>query len=168
MASCVVAAAGDSGLWLDVPFVHQAKDGCGSASLAMVLQYWKSKNYEVAAERMDPAAIQLELYAKKARGIYASQMENYLRDTGFEVFAFRGEWSDLRAQVAKGRPLIAGLKPKGAPAHYVVVVGIDPQDAAVLVNDPERGKLVRIERREFLKAWQGTETWTLLAVPRHS
>ena len=58
MASCVVAAAGDSGLWLDVPFVHQAKDGCGSASLAMVLQYWKSKNYEVAAERMDPAAIQ--------------------------------------------------------------------------------------------------------------
>ena len=168
MAFCVAAAASDSGLWLDVPYVHQEKDGCGSASLAMVLQYWKGKNFEVAADRMDPAAIQRELYAKKPRGIYASDMEKYLRDTGFEVFAFRGEWSDLRAQVAQGRPLIAGLKPKGAPAHYVVVVGVDPQDAAVLVNDPERGKLVRIPRREFEKAWQGTETWTLLAVPRHS
>jgi predicted double-glycine peptidase len=95
-------------------------------------------------------------------------MENYLRDSGFLVFAFRGEWSDLRAQVAKGRPLIAGMKPQGAPAHYVVVVGVDPEDAAVLVNDPERGKLIRIERREFLSAWQGTESWTLLAVPRPS
>ena len=168
MAFCARPAASESGLWLDVPFVHQEKDGCGSASLAMVLRYWKGKNVEVAAYRMDPVAIQRELYAKKARGIYALQMESYLRDAGFEVFAFRGRWSDLRAQVAKGRPLIAGLKPKGAPAHYVVVVGVDPRDAAVLVNDPERGKLVRIERREFEKAWQGTETWTLLAVPRLS
>ena len=168
MALCVAAAASDSGLWLDVPYVHQAKDGCGSASLAMVLQYWKGKNFLVTANRMDAAAIQRELYAKKARGIYASEMAKYLRDSGFEVFAFRGEWSDLRAQVAKGRPLIAGMKPKGAPAHYVVVVGVDPEDAAVLVNDPERGKLIRIARREFESAWQGTESWTLLAVPRQS
>jgi predicted double-glycine peptidase len=168
-AACrVIAPASDSGLWLDVPYVHQEKDGCGSASLAMVLQYWKGKDFVVAEDRMDPGRIQRELYAKKPRGIYASDMGNYLRETGFEVFESRGEWSDLRAQVAKGRPLIAGLKAKGAPAHYVVVVGVDPQDAAVLVNDPERGKMVRIERREFEKAWQGTETWTLLAVPRHS
>lgn len=163
-----VATAGESGLWLDVPYVHQEKDGCGSASLAMLLQYWKSKNFEVAAGRMDPVAIQRQLYAKPARGIYASEMEQYLRDAGFEVFAFSGEFSDLRAHLAKGRPLIAGLKPKRSPAHYVVVVGVEAEDAAVLVNDPERGKLVRMERREFEKAWQGTETWTLLAVPRHS
>ena len=134
----------------------------------MVMQYWKAKNFAVATERMDPVRIQRELYARKPRGIYASDMEKYLRDTGFEVFAFRGEWSDLRAQVAKGRPLIAGLKPNGAPAHYVVVVGVDPEDAAVLLNDPERGKMVRSERRELEKAWQGTETWTLLAVPHPS
>jgi predicted double-glycine peptidase len=166
-ACCVIAAASDSGLWLDVPYVHQEKDGCGSASLSMVMRYWKGKNFLVAEDRMDPVRIQHELYAKKPRGIYASDMEIYLRDTGFEVFTFRGEWRDLRAQVAKGRPLIAGVKPKGAPAHYMVVVGVDPQDAAVLVNDPERGKMVGIERREFEKAWQGTEAWTLLAVPRH-
>jgi predicted double-glycine peptidase len=164
----MAAMAGASGLWLDVPYVHQEKDGCGSASLAMVLQYWKGKNFAVAAERMDPVRIQRDLYATKPRGIYASDMEKYLRNTGFEVFAFPGEWSDLREQVAKGRPLIAGLKPRGAPAHYVVVVGVDPEDTAVLVNDPERGKLVRVERREFEKAWHGTERWTLLAVPKHS
>jgi len=159
--------AGASGLWLDVPYVQQAKDGCGSASLAMVLQYWHGKDFAVAEDRMDPRRIQQELNAPAQHGIYASDMEKYLRESGFRVFSFRGEWSDLRSQLAKGRPLIVGLKPRSAPAHYVVVAGVDPQDAAVLVNDPERGKLVRIERREFEKAWQGTGDWTLLAVPQH-
>jgi len=163
-----VTAKEVSGLWLDVPYVHQEKDGCGSASLAMVLRYWQGKRFSVADDRSDPAAIQRALYAAKPRGIYASDMERYLRDSGFEVFAFRGQWSDLRSHIAKGRPLIAGLKTKGAPAHYVVIVGVDPQDAAVLVNDPERGKLFRIDRGEFEKAWRGTANWTLLALPQHS
>lgn len=163
----VDAAAGDSGLWLDVPYIHQEKDGCGSASLAMVLRYWQAKNFAVPAERADAAHIQHQLYAVKPHGIYASDMARYLRDTGMDVFAFHGEWSDLRTQLAKGRPLIAGLKPKGSPAHYVVVVGLDPTGAAVLLNDPERGKLVRVERQEFARAWQGTQDWTLLAVPHH-
>ena len=134
----------------------------------MVLRYWQSKNFSVAAERADAAYIQRKLYAAKPRGIYASDMALYLRESGMDVFAFRGEWRDLRAQLAKGRPLIVGLKPKGSPAHYLVVVGIDPSDAAVLVNDPERGKLFRIERLEFERAWQGAQGWTLLAVPHHS
>src|SRR5207248_6187286 len=39
-----VVASGAAGFWLDVPYVHQEKDGCGSASLAMVLRYWQTKN----------------------------------------------------------------------------------------------------------------------------
>jgi ABC-type bacteriocin/lantibiotic exporter with double-glycine peptidase domain len=95
-------------------------------------------------------------------------MQRYLRESGFDVFAFRGEWSDLRSNISKGRPLIAGLKPRGAPAHYVVIVGIIPHDTAVLVNDPQRGKLLQIDRSDFEKAWQGTDDWTLLAVPKLS
>jgi len=167
VAWCVVAAASAPGLWLDVPYIHQERDGCGSASLAMVLRYWKSKDADVPDDRSDPANIQRLLYAAKPRGIFASDMEKYLRDSGFETFAFRGEWSDLRSQIAKGRPLIAGLKAKGAPAHYVVIVGVEAEDVAVLLNDPERGKLLRVERNEFAKVWKGTENWTLLAVPRH-
>jgi len=167
-ALCAIGAAGASGLWLDVPYIHQEKDGCGSASLAMVLQYWRTKNFTIPAERLDPLRIQQELYSAKPHGIYASDMERYLRRAGMEVFAFRGEWSDLRAQLAKGRPLIAGLKPRGASAHYVVVVGVTPADMAVLLNDPERGKLTRVERADFERQWQGTENWTLLALPRPS
>jgi ABC-type bacteriocin/lantibiotic exporter with double-glycine peptidase domain len=132
----------------------------------MILRYWQSKNFPIAEQRADPARIQRELYAAKPRGIYASDMQRYLRESGFEVFTFQGDWSDVRSHIAKGRPLIAGLKPKRAPAHYVVIVGIESQDAAVLVNDPERGKLLRIDRTGFTKAWQGTGNWTLLAVPR--
>jgi ABC-type bacteriocin/lantibiotic exporter with double-glycine peptidase domain len=132
----------------------------------MILRYWQSKNFPIAEQRADPARIQRELYAAKPRGIYASDMERYLRESGFEVFAFQGDWSDVRSHIAKGRPLIAGLKPKRAPAHYVVIVGIEPEDAAVLVNDPERGKLLRIDRTEFTKAWQDAGNWMLLAVPR--
>ena len=165
---CAVAAKAAVGVWLEVPYVHQEKDGCGSAALAMVLRYWEAKNVAVSEERSDPARIQRELYAAKRRGIYASDMERYMRDSGFEVFAFRGEWSDLRTHILKGRPLIAGLKRKGQPAHYVVIVGIGPENAAALVNDPEQGSMLRIERAEFEKGWQGTENWTLLAVPRQA
>ena len=34
-------AADLPGVWLDVPFVKQEKDGCGAASIAMVMQYWR-------------------------------------------------------------------------------------------------------------------------------
>src|ERR1700739_2180212 len=167
LAGCAAAVKGAAGLWLEVPYIRQKKDGCGSASLAMVLRYWRTKNVSVAEERADPAKIQRALYSAKPRGIYASDMERYLRESGFRVFSFQGEWSDLRSHIAKGRPLIAGLKPNRAPAHYVVIVGVDPQDAAVFVNDPERGKLLPMGRSEFEKVWHGTDNWTLLAVPNH-
>jgi ABC-type bacteriocin/lantibiotic exporter with double-glycine peptidase domain len=163
-----VVAQGAPGLWLDVPYIHQEKAGCGSASLAMILRYWQGKNVPVADGRADPVKIQRELYAATAKGIYASYMERYLRESGLDVYAWRGDWSDLRTQVAKGRPLIAGLKPRGEPAHYVVIVGLAPGDAEVLVNDPERGKLIHIERTEFEQGWRGTENWTLLAVPHRA
>jgi predicted double-glycine peptidase len=165
-ALCAVAVAGASGLWLDVPYIHQEKDGCGSAALAMVLLYWQGKDLVIAADRAEPAKIQRELYEPKLHGITAARMELYLSDSGLQTFAFRGEWSDLRANIAKGRPLIAGLKPRAAPAHYVVITGMAPDNGAVLVNDPERGKLIRMERDQFEKAWKGTQNWTLLATPR--
>jgi len=141
----------------------------GPLRLAMVLRYWKSKD---AAGLPMNARIQQtfnDCCTRRNRAAFLRRTwKSILRDSGFETFAFRGEWSDLRSQIAKGRPLIAGcLKAKGAPAHYVVIVGVEAEDVAVLLNDPERGKLLRVERNEFAKVWKGTENWTLLAVPRH-
>jgi ABC-type bacteriocin/lantibiotic exporter with double-glycine peptidase domain len=162
------AQPNSSGVWLDVPFVKQSVEGCGSASLAMLLQYWSVHGTAVAPERAEAAAIQKQLYSRKAHGIFASDMERYLRESGFREFAVRGEWDDLREHLQKGRPLILSMRPGGgtkAPLHYVVVTGMDWQLEAVFINDPARGKLLRIERTEFEKEWLAASNWMLLAVP---
>src|SRR6266446_1015338 len=151
------APAKSSGVWLEVPYVKQTEDGCGSAAIAMLLQYWSAH----------ATAIQKQLYSRKARGIFASDMRRYLRESGFREFAIRGEWSDLRQHLEQGRPLIISIQPGSAkvPLHYVVVTGMDWEREAVFVNDPARGKLLRIERQEFEKEWQAARNWMLLAVP---
>jgi uncharacterized protein YvpB len=156
-----------AGIWLDVPFIKQTFEGCGSASIAMLMQYWSVHGTQIAPERADADAIQRQLYSRKGHGIYASDLEKYLRESGFRVFALRGEWSDLRDHLSKGRPLILSIEPRSsrAPLHYVVATGMDWQRDAVFVNDPARGKLLRIERAEFEKEWLATKNYLLLAVP---
>lgn len=160
---------GTAGIWLDVPFVKQSKDGCGSAAIAMLLQYWSAHGVPIAPGRANAAEIQKELYSPKARGIFASDMEHYVTASGFRVFTFRGEWSDLEQHLSQGRPLIVSLRHgRNAPLHYLVLVGLDQERPAVLVNDPARGKLLRCERAQFEKEWRAAGNWALLAVPQHA
>jgi ABC-type bacteriocin/lantibiotic exporter with double-glycine peptidase domain len=161
------APANSSGVWLEVPYVQQSEDGCGAAAIAMLLQYWSAHGTPIAAGRADAAAIQKQLYSRKAHGIFASDIQRYFRDSGFREFAIRGQWSDLRQHLEQGRPLIISIQPGSArvPLHYVVVTGMDWEREAVFVNDPARGKLLRIERQEFEKEWQAARNWMLLAVP---
>jgi ABC-type bacteriocin/lantibiotic exporter with double-glycine peptidase domain len=160
----------NAGIWLDVPYVKQSEDGCGSAVISMVLQYWNAHGTPVAPQRSDAQAIQRKLYSPKARGIYASDMESYLEGTGFRVFPLQGEWKDLQEHLTQGRPLIVSLQPGNAksPLHYVVVTGIDWQQEAVFLHDPARGKLLRVARAEFEKEWRSNRNWMLLAVPEKS
>jgi ABC-type bacteriocin/lantibiotic exporter with double-glycine peptidase domain len=156
-----------AGIWLDVPFVKQSEDGCGSAAISMVLEYWNAHGARVDPRRADAAAIQKQLYSPKARGIFASDMESYLKASGFRVFPLDGEWNDLEEQLKQGRPLIVSIQPGNAktPLHYAVVAGIDWQNGAVFINDPRRGKLLRIARAEFEREWRPNRNWMLLAVP---
>lgn len=155
----------ESGVWLDVPFVNQGKNGCGAASIAMIMQYWQRQQGQ--AVRADAEQIQQELYSRKAHGIYASELARYLDQHGFRTFAFRGQWSDLKEHLEKGRPLILALKPpRQADFHYVVVTGLDWGQGVVLTNDPAERKLLKRERVDFEKEWKATGSWTLLAVPR--
>ena len=125
----VLYAADLPGVWLDVPFVKQEKDGCGAASIAMVMQYWQQQRGQAANPDSDAIQIQRTLYSAKAHGIYASDMERYFKEKGFRTFTIRGEWEDLKQHLDKGRPLIVALKPAGgAPLHYVVVAGLDRQE----------------------------------------
>jgi predicted double-glycine peptidase len=156
-----------AGVWLDVPFVKQSEDGCGSAAISMVLQYWNAHGVPVDSHRADAQAIQKQLYSRKARGVFASDMESYLKASGFRVFLLDGNWTDLQEHLKQGRPLIVSLQPgsASAPLHYVVVTGIDWQHDAVFIHDPARGKLLRVERADFEKQWRSNLNWMLLAVP---
>jgi ABC-type bacteriocin/lantibiotic exporter with double-glycine peptidase domain len=160
---CGVPAAAASELRLDVPFVQQEKNGCGAASIAMVMQYWQQQEHGPAPP--DAETIQRALYSREARGIYASDLETYLQRHGFRTFAIRGEWSDLVHNLEKGRPLIVALRSGRDDLHYVVITGID-QDA-VLKHDPSRRALLRQSRAEFEKEWKVAGHWTLLSVPEH-
>jgi uncharacterized protein YvpB len=164
----VAAVADPPGVWLDVPYVKQEKDGCGAASIAMVMQYWMRQLGRTAAPNSDAIQIQRALYSGPAHGIYAWDLERYLQQQGFRTFAFRGgEWTDLKQQLEKGRPLIVALKPASGniALHYVVVTGIDLEQGLVLLNDPAQRKLLKQDRPGFEREWNATGKWTLLALP---
>lgn len=158
---------GAANFWLNVPFVKQQKDGCGAAVISMVMQYWQQHQGLPANGHSDYQHIQRKLYSPRAHGIYASAMERYFRQNGYRVFAFAGQRADLEREIAKGRPLIAALKPKGGgdELHYVVVVGVDEPDRLILVNDPAQRKLLKEDQATFERDWKATGNWTLLAVP---
>lgn len=166
-AIAIAVAANPAGTWLDVPFIAQPENGCGAASAAMVMQYWDNDLHRAPTVRSSVDTIQQELYSKQAKGIFASALVKYFGDSGYRAFAIRGEWQDLRENIAKGRPLIVSLAPSGPrhPLHYVVVAGMDADGSAAFVNDPARQKLLRIVRPDFEEEWKQAGNWTLLALP---
>jgi ABC-type bacteriocin/lantibiotic exporter with double-glycine peptidase domain len=161
-------AAETPAIWLDVPFVAQSRDGCGSASISMIIEYWEKKTGRSGPSSADAARIQSALFSTTAGGIPASAMQRYFEESGYRVFAFQGEWDDLKHHLEQGRPLIVSLKANGphGPLHYVVVVGIDSERGYVFVNDPAQQKMLRISRKGFESEWSYTRNWTLLALPR--
>jgi ABC-type bacteriocin/lantibiotic exporter with double-glycine peptidase domain len=152
------------GVWLDVPFVKQPEKGCGAASIAMVLRYWKQN----AQPAIDALEIQKVLYSKEAEGIYATDMEKYFLDHGFRTYVFSGKVTDLEHHLSNGRPLIVCLGQGKKPLHYVVVAGLDFAEHVVLINDPAERKLMKIPQEEFEQKWNVKDRWTLLAVPQHA
>jgi len=164
----IALVAAEPSLWIDVPFVAQVKNGCGSAAIAMVMEYWEKKTGRAASSAADADKIQAALYSPAEEGIPASAMRRYFDAAGFRTFVIVGDWSELGHHLERGRPLIVSLKASGprGPLHYVVVVGIDRARGYIYVNDPAQQKMLRLSREGFESEWSATEHWTLLAVPR--
>lgn len=159
--------AATAGIWIDVPFVAQTRDGCGSAVISMVMRFWAGQPGQGASPGPAPEKIQQLLFSRAEQGIPASAMRKYFERHGYRAFTFRGDWSDLRHHLSRGRPLIVSLKASGAhgPDHYAVVVGLDWQRGYVFLNDPARAKMLRISRQGFQWEWGLANNWTLLAIP---
>ena len=162
-------AAGSANLWLDVPFVAQPKDGCGAASISMVMQYWDRQQAKVPGPEADPDRVMHALYSPLGHGIRASAIEQYFNANGFRTFAITADWTEVAHELSQGRPLIAALKPPSQTSlHYVVVAGIDERESVVLVNDPAQRKLLKEDRVQFDREWKAAGYWALLAVPQTS
>lgn len=151
-----------------MPFIKQEKDGCGPASIAMVMQYWLKQKARPVDPSADVSFIQRTLVSGKEHGVRASAMEQYFQQHGFQTYAFAGKWDELKQHLDKGRPLIVALKPFALEKslHYVVVVGLDPEQDVVLVNDAAQRKLLKEERASFESQWSAVGRWTLLALPK--
>ncbi len=160
----VLFAAEPSGIWLDVPFVKQDKEGCGAASISMIMQYWQQQAKLPANPKANSDQIQRALHSDTGHGIYASDMERYFQENGYTTFAFTGQFADLEHHLGKGRPLIIALKP-GSHLPYVVVAGLDPERQLVMFNDPAERKLLKVDYSRFEHDWKTAGHWTLLAVP---
>ena len=164
-AMCLATWAWAATIPLDVPLVSQGKEGCGSAAIAMVVQYWAQ---QIPSLRQAAAATEVidRMLPASAKGIQGKALKTYLEGHGFDAFIFDGEVSDLEHHLAKGRPVVVCLAPAGPgrPLHYSDVVGVD--DKWVWLNDGARGKLFRQDRDRFLRDWKETGNWALLAVPR--
>lgn len=150
---------------LDVPFVRQIRAGCGSAAIAMVMQYWVRQDSALDRAAADAERIDQAL-PPGDDGLSGEALRKYIEAHGFKAYVFNGEVHDLREHLAKGRPLVVCLGARGPrePLHFVVVVGIE--DDAIILNDPARGKLIREKSNRFERAWAATGNWSMLAVPR--
>lgn len=142
---------------LSVPFFTQQKNGCGAASVAMVMHYW-SPGHPSAGD------VYQSLYDPALHGIPLVEMKHYLETHGFRAYSMHGHAEGIETQLRKGRPVIVALRTKeSGPIHFAVVTGT--ADGAVLLNDPTRSRLTRMKQAEFEERWKLAENWMLLAVP---
>ena len=160
-AALILLLSFSNGIWVDVPYVRQPKDGCGSASIWMVIEYWRPRTAASIAQ------IHRTVFTATAGGVFASDMESYFAAHGFVTQAFAGEWQDFENHLAGGRPLIVSLESdaRGRLLHYVVVAGLDRERNLIFVNDPADRKLRAFHRADFESLWRASGNWTLLAIP---
>ena len=159
-------AAPAQGVWIDVPYVRQTDKACGAATTSMLLRYWAAQGFKVEHAETDVEDLHARLSPKGRKGATGSALERLLTDAGLRVFVFAGDYGDLEKHVAAGRPVAVAIEPpRGGLFHFALVVGLDPETDAVLVNDPARRKLTRYDRKEFIEAWKAARSWTLLGVP---
>lgn len=152
-------------IWIDVPHYRQPEEGCGAASLAMVIDYWRQQKPEDLriAYRPELEQIHQRLYNPGRRGVPAADMAPFLESYGFDAFVFFANWDDLKGHIEQGRPVIVAYRSSASTFHYAVAAGIEPEFLSL--NDPAGRKLTKIPRAEFERAWAATNRWSLLALP---
>jgi ABC-type bacteriocin/lantibiotic exporter with double-glycine peptidase domain len=146
-------------LRLDVPIMAQEKGLCGAASLAMVFAYW--------GRGISQYTISSAIGHEAGKGLRGEDLRAYCEQAGFSAYLFQGELDTVRHHLRKGQPVVVAIRARSAKLyHYIVLVGFDEASSAILANDPQAGKLVRMADKKFLALWGRSKFWSLLAVPK--
>lgn len=126
---------------------------CGPASLKMVLGYYGIEKLEQEIAKM--CGVDEEL------GMDDETIKRVAEELGFRVeIKNNSTFEDIQHWLDKKAPVIVNWFTRGradyedsevADGHYSVVVGLD--DKFIYLQDPEIGKLRKIEREDFMKVW---------------
>jgi ABC-type bacteriocin/lantibiotic exporter with double-glycine peptidase domain len=143
-----------------VPFYPQETYQCGPSSLAAVLGYWG-----ISAS---PEQISTAIYQPRLKGTLGIDLWSYASTQHMDVQMRTSSLDEVRTYLERRIPVIAFLDLgfDWLPVrHFVVVVGLDPINQVVVAyNGRERNS--RIPYRQFLRAWQKTNNWTLVVRPK--
>jgi len=126
---------------------------CGPASLKIVLDYYAVEKTEKELAKM--AGWNREL------GVDDKGIKKAAGKLGFKVkIKNNSNFKDIERWLNKGVPLIIDWFTRGrsdypdsvtADGHYSVIAGLD--DKFIYLQDPEIGKIRKIKRNDFMKAW---------------
>jgi ABC-type bacteriocin/lantibiotic exporter with double-glycine peptidase domain len=143
-----------------VPVIEQiGQEDCGSAALAMVLEYWGKPS--------DLQAISAACGLAEGKGIRAGALRDHARSRGLKAYLVEGVIADLSREVRLGRPVIVGLlKPCAdrALAHFEVVVALHFDTESIVTIDPGSGWR-RNSFEGFLAEWSPAGSPALVMFP---
>jgi hypothetical protein len=144
---------------LDVPYVSQTPELCGGAAVAMVLRYWGERG--VLPQDFAP------LVGAREGGILTGALASAVRGRGWQALVVpAGDDTGherIRAEIDRGRPLVALVEVGPHTYHYVVIVGSTDQE--VVLHDPARAPYRVLRWTEFDRAWTATGRWAMLVLP---
>ncbi|MCK4781749.1 C39 family peptidase [Candidatus Parcubacteria bacterium] len=136
------------------PFQETLNSGmCGPASLKIVLKYYGIDKTEKELAEMTGW--------NKDLGIDDKGIKKAAKCLGFKVkIKNNSSFKDIEKWLDRKVPVIVGWFTRGrkdysdsdvADGHYSVVAGLD--DKFIHLQDPEIGKIRKLERDDFMKVW---------------
>ena len=132
---------------LKIPYVKQAVDYCGPASVVMVMGYYgyAADQYTIGAGIVD------------GNGTTASELIEKSEDMGFVGTAVNCQLNGLLGLLAEGKPVITRvLNDAGTGGHFIVVTGYDKNSSLIYLNDPDQPYRRAESFEEFSKLWNVT------------
>ena len=157
MAQAGAAAGQRKRVVLEVPLTRQPYMQCLVASVSMVLKYWGCD--------MTPDAIAQKVPVYKD-GTTGRDLVVFIEAIGFRGFLIQPPFADLLDHLEKHRPLVITVPERGTTRHAMVLVGFDPADNTVFLNDPATGECKSQAVTSFRENWERGGRWTFLIVPK--